>query len=153
EPLTGRVVSARTERSPSASTDAPAGGAPAVAFTQFPSHTHSAIPTASPERLSSRVSLTASPINAVFVSGGPLTRFDHEIAADDLKTFQQYRPERILVLTPAASMDRQRQLWSSFKGNSSGETGLPKGKISSGDLSALFILKTILDVKIIESGW
>jgi hypothetical protein len=50
-------------------------------------------------------------------------------------------------------MDRARQVWSDFKGNASGETGVPKGKVSSGDLPALFILKTILDLKIIEAGW
>src|SRR5262249_19228744 len=31
--------------------------------------------------------------------------------------------------------------------------GVPKGKISSGDLSALFVLKTLLDLRLIEAGW
>src|SRR5262249_29823209 len=67
--------------------------------------------------------------------------------------FQQYRADRILVLSTASSMDRARQLWSAFKGNTNGESGVPKGKVSSGDLPALFVLKTILDLKLLESGW
>ncbi len=122
-------------------------------LTQFPNHTHSTISTALPERLSSGVSLVASSTNAIFISGGTITRFDHDFTPDDLPPFQQYRADRILVLTPASSLERARQLWSAFKGNPSGETGVPHGKISSGDLSALSILKTILDLKIIQSGW
>jgi hypothetical protein len=119
----------------------------------FPSHTHSVLSSSSPERLPSGVSLAASSTNAVFVSGGPLTRFDHDLTPDDLKAFQQYPPERLLVLAPTASMDRARQLWSAFKGRSNGETAAPKGNVSSGDLPALFLLKTIIDMKVIESGW
>jgi hypothetical protein len=80
-------------------------------------------------------------------------RYAQEPTTDDLKSFQKYRAGRILVFTPAASMDRSRQLWSSFKGSAGGEIGVPKGNVSSGDLPALFILKTMLDLKIIESGW
>jgi len=50
-------------------------------------------------------------------------------------------------------MDRARQIWSAFKGNPNGETVLPKGSVPSGNLSALFVLKTILDLKVMESGW
>jgi hypothetical protein len=50
-------------------------------------------------------------------------------------------------------MDRVRQLWSSFKGSDSGEAGVPKGGVSSGDLPALVILKVMLDRKVIEAGW
>jgi hypothetical protein len=109
--------------------------------------------TSLPERLTSGVSLVAGTTNAVFVSGATMTRFDRELMAEDLKAFQQYRSDRILVLTPAASMDRARQLWTAFKGSTTGETRTSRGKVSSGDLSALFVLKTILDLKVIESGW
>src|SRR5262249_9388125 len=105
------------------------------------------------ETLSSGVSLVASNINGVFVSGDSLTRLDRTPASDDLKSFAKYPSTRILVLTPSASVDRVRQLWSAFKGNASGEPGVPKGKISTGDLLALFILKTIVDMKLIEGGW
>src|SRR5262249_11861317 len=91
--------------------------------------------------------------NAVFVSGGSFTHFDHELTPEDLKPFQQYRADRILVLSTASSIDRARQLWTAFKGNTNGETALPKGSVPSGNLSALFVLKTILDLKVIESGW
>ena len=119
----------------------------------FPAHKDSPSSTSLPERLASGVSLVASNTNAVFISGGSMTRFDHELAVDDLKQFQKYRADRVLVLAPASSMDFARQLWSSFKGSNNGETGVPKGNISSGDLPALFVLKTLLDLRIIESGW
>jgi len=75
------------------------------------------------------------------------------LTPDDLKSFQEYGVDRILVLSTASSVDRARQLWSTFKGNTNGETGVPKGKVSSGDLPALFVLKTILELKLLESGW
>jgi len=119
--------------------------------TNFPTHTHTAHVTPLPERLSSGVSLVSSSANAVYVMGGALTRFDREMASSDLNAFQQYRAERILVLTPSASMDRMRQIWSAFKGSGS-ETAVPRGKVASGDLPPLFILKTILELRLIESG-
>ena len=119
----------------------------------FPAHVDPPTVTGLPETLSSGVSLAASNVDAIFVSGGPLTRLDHAPAAEDLKGFAKYPASRILVLTPASSMDRMRQLWNTFKGNASGEAGVPQGKVSTGDLPALFILKTILDMKVIEAGW
>jgi hypothetical protein len=126
-----------------------------LSATRFPQHADATatVPPSPAERLASGVSLVAAASNAVFVSGGPMTRFDRDLTADDLKAFQQYRAERILVLAPAGSIDRARQLWSAFRGNPNGETGVPRGKTSSGDLSALAVLKNILDLKIIESGW
>ena len=70
-----------------------------------------------------------------------------------LKRFQKYRADRILVLARPDSIDRARELWSSFKGNDSGEPGVPKGSVSTGDLPALVILKVMLDRKLIEAGW
>src|SRR5439155_16830185 len=105
------------------------------------------------ERLSSGVSLAASNVHAVFISGGPFIRFDHEPTAADVASFQKYRPEGLLVLAPPSSIDHARQLWASFTGSANGEIGVPSGKVSSGDLPALFILKTILELKLIEAGW
>ena len=73
--------------------------------------------------------------------------------ADDLRDFSKYRAERILVLAPSSSVARAREVWSNFKGSNSGPTRVPKGKISTGDLPALFVLKTIIDLKLIDSGW
>jgi hypothetical protein len=137
-------------RSPSTDPASAGNTSPGAAF---PGHTDLPFSPAPPERLSSGVSLAVSNTNAVFVSGGPLTRFNRELTPDDLKAFQQHRADRILVLSTASSMDRARQLWSAFKGNANGETTVPKGTVSSGDLPALFILKTILDLKLLESGW
>ena len=119
----------------------------------FPVHTDAPTSTAVPERLPSGVSLVSSTTYAVFVSGEALTRFDHEPAADDLKDFSKYRAERILVLAPSPSVARAREVWSNFKGSNSRPTSAPKGKVSTGDLPALFLLKTIIDLKLIDSGW
>jgi hypothetical protein len=121
--------------------------------TAFPQHTHPTLSMALPEQLSSGVSIVTSNRNAVFVSGGSITRFDREFTAEDLKQFAQYRSSRILVLVTPASMSSARQLWSAFKGASSGETGVSRGKVSNGDLTALFILKNILDLRLIANGW
>jgi hypothetical protein len=119
----------------------------------FPSHQDPTPTTSLPERLVSGVSIAASSIHAVFVSGASLTRFDREPTVEDQKQFQKYRADRILVLAPSPALDRARQVWNSFKGSATGETGVPRGKVSSGDLSALFVLKTLLDLKLIEAGW
>ena len=132
---------------------APASAGNTSSAAAFPGHTDRPFSPAPPERLSSGVSLVVSNTNAVFISGGSLTRFNRDLTPDDLKGFQQYRADRILVLSTASSTDRARQLWSAFKGNANGETAVPKGTVSSGDLPALFILKTILDLKLLESGW
>ncbi len=120
---------------------------------RFPAHTDAILSTPLPERLTSGVSLVASDINGVFVSGGALTRMDHDPTEEDVKSFQKHRSDRILVLTPKSSIDRARQLWSAFKGSSNGEIGVPKGKVSSGDLPALFILEVMLQLRVIQAGW
>jgi hypothetical protein len=122
-------------------------------MTAFPVHTDPVVTTPLPQRLPSGVSIVESSAHAVFVSGGAMTRFNRELTRDDLTAFQQYRAERILVLVPASSIDRARQLWSGFKGANTGETAVSRGKVSNGDLSALFILKTVLDLKVIAAGW
>jgi len=119
----------------------------------FPPHNHSPQARSVPERLASGVSLVASNVNAAFVSGGSLTRFDREPDADTLKGFQRYSADRILVFSTSSSMDRARRFWNSFKGANTREGGGLKGAVSSGDLPALFLLKVMLDRKIIESGW
>jgi hypothetical protein len=106
-----------------------------------------------PQRLSSGVSLVASNVNAVFVSGISWTKYDHEPDADTVKSFEKYPAERILVLAPARSIDHARELWSSFKGVPTREAAVPKGPVSSGDLPAIYVLKTILDLKVIQAGW
>jgi hypothetical protein len=152
EPLTARVgaVGEAQARSQSAPTVVPQTS---IAPTLFPTHMHLPISIPLPEHLSNGVWIVSSTANAVFISGGAIARFDRDFTSEDLKSFQPYRADRILVLTPASSMDRARQLWSAFRGSTSAETGVPKGKVSSGDLSALFILKTVLDLKLIEAGW
>jgi len=76
-----------------------------------------------------------------------------EPSTNDLREFQKYRPERILVLVPADKVDRARTLWGSFKGNNSDSTVVtPQGSVPNIDLPALVILKAALDRKLIESG-
>jgi hypothetical protein len=120
----------------------------------FPPHTHSAQSTMAPERLPSGVSIAISNVHAVFVSGGAIVKFDHEPDSEALRSFQNYNSSRLLVLAPADGITHARELWSSFKGSSPNrESGVPKGKVASGDLPALVILKVLLDRKIIEAGW
>jgi hypothetical protein len=150
EPLT---PVATTNTAPARTQSAPKTAALNLTAAPFPAHTDAPITTPVPERLPNGVSLVASNTNAVFVSGASITRFDREPTADDIKLFDQYRSERILVLTPASSLDHARQLWNSFKGSSTGPTGVSRGKVSGGDLGALLVLKTIVDLKVIQSGW
>jgi hypothetical protein len=153
EPLTPAAATTTTPRRTAERKRDSAQPQEKIAPAPFPAHTDAPITTPVPERLPNGVSIVASNTNAVFVNGSSLTRFDREPTAGDLKLFEQYRSERILVLTPAASLDRARQLWSGFNGNSSGPTPVSRGKVSSGDLAALLILKTMLDLKVIQSGW
>jgi hypothetical protein len=116
----------------------------------FPAHTHSSLSTLPPERLPSGVSLVPSNIYGVFISGSALTTYDRE---PDVQPFQAYRGDRILVLVPPDSIEPARRLWSNFKGSDNRDIGVPRGKVSTGDLPALFVLKTMLDLKLIEAGW
>jgi hypothetical protein len=129
------------------------GEGPSLPRSPFPPHKDPAQNVAVAEKLMSGVSLAASTINAVFVSGAALTKYDREPDAGIMKSFEKYRADRILVLAPAGALDRARELWSSFKGSNSPEAGVPKGPVSSGDLPAVYVLKTILDLKVIEAGW
>ena len=124
-----------------------------ASLTPFPPHKDSPQNVQVPERLASGVSLVASNIDGVFVSGGALTKYDHEPDAETVKAFQKYAGDRILVLTPAATLARARELWSTFKGSGSREVGVPKGPVSSGDLPAVYVLKTMLDLRVIQAGW
>ena len=127
---------------------------PLIQPSPFPPHKDPPQNVAVAEKLASGVSLAASTVNAVFVSGAALTKYDREPDADIMKSFEKYRADRILVLAPASALDRARELWSSFKGSSdSREAGVPKGPVSSGDLPAVYVLKTMLELKAIEAGW
>src|SRR5262245_29756760 len=119
----------------------------------FPQHSDPSLTVGPPEKLPSGVSLVASNINGVFISGGSLTKYNEELSTEILRTFQTYKPDRILVLAPSQSLDSARRLWSNFRGNSSGSTAVAKGNVSSGDLGALVILKTLVDRKVIQAGW
>jgi hypothetical protein len=145
--------SAQAPKPSTASSQQPVPEVEALATPNFPAHTDVNTSFGLPEKLVSGVSVVASNINGVFVSGAALTQYDSELDADILKAFQAYRPERILVLAPPQSIDRERRLWSTFRGNTSGNTGVAKGNVSTGDLPALVILKTLVDRKVIEAGW
>jgi hypothetical protein len=122
-------------------------------LTQFPAHEDSETAVQLPEILSSGVSMVSSIENAVFISGGPMVRYDRPLTPEDFKRFQQFPANRILVLTPPASLDHARQFWSAFKGSANSSAGTPKSEVGVDDLPALFILKTILDLRVIEAGW
>ncbi len=119
----------------------------------FPQHRDTLERSPVPERLAAGVSLVVSNTNAVFVSGGTLTKYNRAPDVEIMKSFQKYPADRVLVLAPAATLDRARELWSAFKGSEGREVGVPKGPVSSGDLPALFVLKTIIDLRVIQAGW
>jgi hypothetical protein len=113
--------------------------------------------------------LAASTVHAVFLSGtdtsnlpdgsrrdgpnGSMWSFDREPDAA-MQLFQKYRPERILVLSPASALDHARTMWSGFKNTERDATVVtPKGNVANIDLPALMILKAVLDRKLIEAGW
>jgi hypothetical protein len=127
--------------------------AKALLIPAFPQHSDPTPRLSAPEKLLSGVSLVASNINAVFVIGGALAKYDKEPDSEILRAFQTYRPDRILILATPQSMDSARRLWSTFRGNSNGNTGIARGNIASGDLPALVILKTLVERKVIEAGW
>jgi len=129
------------------------GEGPSLPRSSFPPHKDAPQNVAVAEKLASGVSLAASTVNAVFVSGAALTKYDREPDAEIMKSFEKYRADRILVLAPANALERARELWSSFKASDSREAGVPKGPVSSGDLPAVYVLKTMLELKVIEAGW
>lgn len=151
ENLSGGKVNAR----PSPATAQPRRPLPVgeVTIMPFPPHMDARQDVPVPEKLQSGVYMVASTINGVFVSGGALTRYDREPDGDTLTAFQKYGAERILVLAPPSTLAHQRQLWSGFKGSASREVGVPKGPVSSGDLPAIYVLKTMLDLHVIQAGW
>ena len=129
------------------------GRASEVSMVAFPAHKDPPQNVDVPQRLASGVALAISNINGVFVSGGTLTKYDQEPDIRTVRSFEKYSANRILVLTPAATMDHARELWSSFSGSASREVGVPKGPVSNGDLPAVYVLKTILELKVIQAGW
>ncbi|MBI4475439.1 MAG: hypothetical protein HY646_22435 [Acidobacteria bacterium] len=125
----------------------------ALTLPEFPVHTDREWVFTAPERLPSGIDMIPSTVYGVFVSGGTLTLFDREPDASILTKFQEYRPDRILVLTPPASVDRTRQLWTNFIGNPNDKVfTVPLGNIATGDLAALYFLKMLLDRRLIEAG-
>ncbi len=120
----------------------------------FPPHSHSAYIWGPAERLASGVSIMPSNGFGVFVAGAGLTRFETEPAAAAFQPFETYRPDRILVLVRPEALERARQTWSGFRGNTA-DTALilPNVTVSSGDLPAVFLLQGMLERKVIEAGW
>ena len=144
-------VGAANDRPRAATT--PSQPEPSIQPSSFPLHKDAPQNVAVAEKLASGVSLAASTIHAVFVSGAALTKYDREPDAAIMKSFEKYRADRIFVLAPASALARARELWSSFKSSDSREAGVPKGPVSSGDLPAVYVLKTMLELKVIEAGW
>jgi hypothetical protein len=123
----------------------------------FPPHTDAAFVEKKPERLDSGVSVVESSSYAVFVGPGSansLTFYPQEPISSLLQTsYGAYRPGRILVMAPPESLQRLKQQWAQFQGNPNDETPLTvAGNIPGPHLPALFVLKTLLDRRLIEAG-
>src|SRR5262249_49497399 len=131
---------------------------------------HTAKTYSTPERLGSGVWLAPSSVSGVFLAGseaaglpdgaqrsgpnGTLWIFNANADAKVVQSFQKYRADRILVLAPAASLPAARATWSNFKSNDRDATVVTaQGNVANIDVPALVVLKSILDRKLIESGW
>ena len=143
---------------------------PPVSVAPFPPLPPASKQYSTPERLSSGVWLATSSVYAVFLSGpessgmpdnaqrlGPNGAFWLYPANPDdstIRRFQKYSGDRILVLAPSEGIEQARKLWSSFKSNDGDVTVVtPQGNVANIDMPALVILKSILDRRLIESGW
>jgi hypothetical protein len=70
-----------------------------------------------------------------------------------MTAYAAYRPERILVMAPAAAIGRVEEQWSKFAGNSADTASITSiGNVANVDLPALVLLKMIVDRRLIESG-
>jgi hypothetical protein len=128
-----------------------------VKVVPFPPHADAVFSEKKPVQLESGVSIVASTSYAVFVGPGSpnsLMFYAQEPGSDLLQTsYGTYRPGRILVMAPAESLERLKQQWSRFKGNSMDETAMAvDGKIPGPHLPALLLLKMLLDRRLIEAG-
>jgi hypothetical protein len=141
-----------------------------VTVRPFGDHAHQPVIYAVPQQINSGVWLVTSSVAGVFLSGpessglpdgirregrnGTMWLLDGEPDTRFVRAFERYRPDRILVMAPGESLERTRTLWSAFKGNSRDATLVtPLGKIANADLSAILILKAMIDRKLIEAGW
>jgi len=129
----------------------------AVKITPFPPHTDATFSGQGPVQLDSGVSIVASRSYAVFVapnSPNSLAFYDQEPSSDFLQTsYGTYRSSRILVMAPPEAVDRLKQQWSRFKGNTNDQTPLAiEGKIPGPHLPSLLVLKMLLDRRLIEAG-
>ena len=124
-----------------------------VPIQAFPPHRHVFTKDVPPERLGSGVSVVSSSKHAIFVAPQTLNILDHELDANEMKAYESFRPQRILVMTPPASLTRVKEQWSAFKGNPEDTRQVTSiGAVANVDLPALLILKMMLDRRLIEGG-
>jgi hypothetical protein len=126
-----------------------------VSVTAFPPHTDAEFKEEAPERLPSGVSVVASSVYAVFVAPDSLKVLDGEPGMDAIQSeFGAFRADRILVMAPPELRYRIQQEWARFHGNASDQTApFIGGNITSADIPALFVLKMLLDRRLIEAGY
>ena len=125
----------------------------AISIPAYPPHPHALTDEVPPERLVSGVSVVPSSKHVIFVAPQDFRIFDREPTLDDMKAYEVYRPQRILVMAPVEALPRVKERWAAFSGNT-GDTIQNEsiGDVANVDLSALVVLKMILDRRLIESG-
>ncbi len=125
-----------------------------IVLPPFPPHADTSQLSALPERLESGIWLIAGSVHAIYVAGDDLNILPGEPDQAVVSSYRRFRSERILVMSPVNALSRVRELWKNFVGNLRDEDRRPPaGSVSSGDLVALLLLKTLLDRKVIEAGW
>ena len=152
---------------------APAAGPRTRGASRFLGSTRSFLPDPLPvqvELLDSGVTLAEDLGYGIFIAGrfdGALQGGDSQFgtngsywqftAPPDDAVFEQLRdvrPDRILVFAPPAEIPNLRRRLNRWTSGARDSTpSLSAGRVATGDLPALLVLKTWLDAKVVEAGW
>ena len=122
------------------------------------------------ERLESGVTLAEDSAYGIFIAGrfeGQLPGGEVEIGTNGsfwtfpdapgevvFEQLRDVRPDRLLVFAPGADLPGIRRRFNGWtSGDQDSTPSLSAGRVATGDLPALVVLKTWLDAKLIEAGW
>ncbi len=139
----------------------------------FPAFEEVAFPDPLPievERLDSGVTLAADSAYGIFIAGrfeglppggeaqvgpnGSFWAFSDVLNDAVFDQLSDVRPDRLLVLAPVADLPNLRRRLNDWTSGSLDSTpSLSAGRVATGDLPGLVVLKTWLDAKVIEAGW
>ncbi len=122
------------------------------------------------ERLESGVTLAENPDYGIFIAGqfeGALTGGEAQLGDNGsfwsfagapldavFEQLRDLRADRLLMFAPGAELPSLRRRFNGWtSGDQDSTPSLSAGRVATGDLPALLVLKTWLDAKIVEAGW